>query len=68
MYLAKFRLMEDDDNFVSDEELHRELNDDFISPCSQLTYEFDRQEAKQWILDRRFRERILKTPIIIQLN
>ena len=53
MHLAKFRFKEDDEDFVSDEELHRELGDDYSSLCSQLTYEADRQAAKQRILERR---------------
>ena len=66
MHLARFRFKEDDEDFVSDEELHRELGDDYISPCSQLTYEADRQAAKQRILERRFPEWIQKTPIMMQ--
>ena len=65
-HLARFRFKEDDDNFVSHEELHRELSDDYISPCLQLTYEADRQGAKQRILERQFPERFPKTPIMIQ--
>ena len=48
------------------EELHRELGDDYISPCSQLIYEADRQVAKKRILERRFPERIPKTAILMQ--
>ena len=66
MHLAKFRFKEDDEDFVSDEELHRELGDDYLPTCSQLTFEADRQAAKQRILDRRFPERIPKTPIMMQ--
>ena len=65
-YLARFRFKEDDENIVNHEELHRELGDDYISPCSQLTYEADRQSAKQRILERRFPKRIQKTPIMMQ--
>ena len=65
-HLARFRIMEDDEDFVSHEELHRELGDDYISPCSQLTYKADRQAAKQRILERWFPERIQMTPIMIQ--
>lgn len=64
--LARFRFKEDDEDFVSHEELHQELGDDYISPCSQLTYEADRQAAKQRILERRCPERISKTPILKQ--
>ena len=51
---------------MSYEKLHRELGDDYISPCSQLTYEADRQAAKQRILERLFPERIQKTPNMMQ--
>ena len=51
---------------MSHEKLHRELGDDYISPCSQLTYKADRQAAKQRILERRFPEQILKTRIMMQ--
>ena len=57
-HLARFCFKEDDGNFVSHKELHRELGDEYILPCSQLTYEADRQAAKQRILKRRFPERI----------
>ena len=50
MNFAKFRFKEDDEDLVSDEELHRELGDDYSPPCSQLIYEADRQAAKQRIL------------------
>ena len=53
MHLARFRVKEDDENFVSDEELHQELGDDYSPPCTQLTYEADRKAAKQRILERR---------------
>ena len=36
MHLAKFRFKKDDEDFVSDEELQRELGDDYSPPCSQL--------------------------------
>ena len=65
-HLVKLRLKEDDEDYVSHEKLHRELGDDYISPCSQLTYEADRQAAKQRVLKRRFPERIPKTPIMMQ--
>ena len=62
-HLARFRFKNDDEDFVSHEELHRELGDDYSSPCSQLTYEADWQAAKQWILERLFPDLIVKTPI-----
>ena len=58
MHHAKFHFKEDGEDFVSDEELHRELDDDYSPPCSKLTYEADRQAAKQRILERRFPEQI----------
>ena len=53
IHLARFRFKEDNEDFVSDEEFHRKLGDDYSPPCFQLTYEADRQAAKQRILDRR---------------
>ena len=64
--LARFRFKEDDEDFVSHEELHQELGDDYISPCSQLTDDADRQAAKQRILERRCPERISKITILMQ--
>ena len=61
MYLARFRFKENDKDLVSDDELHRKLGDNYIPPCFQLTYEADRQAAKQRILERRFPERYKKT-------
>ena len=61
-----FRFKEDDEDFVSHKELLRGLGDDYISPCSLLTYEADRKAAKQRILERRFPERIQMTPIMMQ--
>ena len=66
MHLARFRFKEDVENFVSDEELYRELGNNYILPCSQINYETDRQDAKQRILERQFPERIQKTPIMMQ--
>ena len=65
-HLARFRFKEDDEDFVSHEELHRELVVDYISPSSQLKYEADWQAAKQRILERKCPERISKTPILMQ--
>ena len=50
MHLAKFRFKYDDEDFVNCEELHRELVDDYILPCSKRTDKTDRQAAKQRIL------------------
>ena len=57
MHLAWFRCKQNDEDFVSDEELLRQLGDNYIQFCSQLTYEEDRWEAKQRIFKRRFPER-----------
>ena len=65
-HLARFCFKEDDEDFVSHEELHRELGDEYISPCSKLTDKADRKAAKQRILERRCLERILKTSILMQ--
>ena len=65
-HLARLRFKEDDEDFVNHEELHQELGDDYISFCSQLTYEADRQAVKQRILERRCPERISKTTILMQ--
>ena len=40
-HLNLFRFKYDDKEFVSDEEVSRELGPNYISPCSQLTYEAD---------------------------
>ena len=48
--LARCGLMKDNEDFLSNEELHWELGDDYISLCSQLTYKADRQTTKQRIL------------------
>ena len=64
--LGRFCFKDDDEDFFSDDELHQELYDDYISRCSQLTYEADRQAAKQRILERRFPKRIPKTFLMMQ--
>ena len=51
--LVLFRYKDDDKNYVSDEELARELGRAYVSPRSQVTYESDRQIAKERILERR---------------
>ena len=56
--LARFRLKEEDGEFVSSEEMARELGDNYIPPCSQLTYEADWRAAKQRILESRYPESI----------
>ena len=66
MHLARFCFKENDENFVSEEVLQQELGDNYILPCSQLSYDTDRQAAKQRILERRFPERNNKTSIKMQ--
>ena len=50
--LAMFRYKDDNKNYVSDEELSRELGRAYVPPRSQLTYESDRQIATERILER----------------
>ena len=57
-HLSMFQFKEEDVEFVSIEELPRELGDNYTPPSSQLRYETDRKEAKQRILKRRFPERV----------
>ena len=57
-----FRFKQDDEEFVSDEEVSRELRPNYISPCSQLTFEADIRNAKERILERR------KTNLIDRTN
>ena len=49
-----------------DKELYRTLGDDYSPPCSNITYDADRQATLKRILERRFPEQIPKTPIIMQ--
>ena len=50
MHHARFCFKEDDENFVSDEELHREIGIDYSPPCSQLTYEVtDKQQSSGYL-------------------
>ena len=55
-HLSRFQFKEEDAEFVSSEELARELGYNFTPPCLQLSYETDRQAAKQRILKRHFAE------------
>ena len=52
-HLHVFRFKQDDDEFVSDKEVSCELGPNYISPCSQLTFEADIRNAKERILERR---------------
>ena len=49
-HLSRFQFIEKDAEFVSSEELARDLGDNYIPPCSQLIYETDRQEANSGYL------------------
>ena len=51
---------------MTEEELHREIGDDNIRPCSQLNYEADRQAAMQRILEGRLPKQTSKTVIMMQ--
>ena len=48
--LQVFRFKQDDVEFVSDEEVLRELGPNYISPCSQLTFKADIRHPKERIL------------------
>ena len=51
-HLHVFRFKQDV-KFVSDEEVSREFGPNYISPCSQLTFEADIRNGKERILERR---------------
>ena len=51
-HLHVFRFIQDYEEFVSDEEVSRELGPNYISPCSQLTFEANIRNAKVQTLDR----------------
>ena len=55
-YLHVFRFKQNDE-FVSDEEVSRELGPNYISPCSQLTFEADIRNAKERIFERHKNQR-----------
>ena len=48
------------DEFVSDKESAQELGPEYMSPCSQLTFEADIRIAKEKILERRKKESSLR--------
>ena len=58
-----FRFKQDDKEFVSNEEVSRELGPNYISPCSQLNYKADIQDAKEQILERRKTNMIYRTTV-----
>ena len=62
-YLNVFRFKQNDEEFVSDEEVSRELGPNYISPCSQLTLEADIRNAKDRILERRKNNLIDRTSV-----
>ena len=62
-HIYVFRFKQDDEEFVSDKEVSRELGPNYISPCSQLTLEADIRNAKQRILERRKNNLIDRTTV-----
>ena len=48
-----FRFKQIDEDFISNDELSRELGPNYISACSQLTYKADIRIATETILERR---------------
>ena len=52
-YLQVFQFKQDDEEFVSDEEVPREIGPNYISPCSQFTFEVDIRNATERIFKRR---------------
>ena len=61
--LHVFRFKQDDEEFVSEEEVSRELGPNYISPFSQLTFEADIRNAKERILERRKNTLIDRTTV-----
>ena len=57
-----FRFQQDDE-FMSNEELSRELGPNYISPYSQLTFEADIRNSKKHILERRTNNLITRTTV-----
>ena len=62
-HLHVFRFKQHDEEFVSDAEVSRELGPNYISPCSQLTFEADIRNAKKQILQRRRNNLIDRTTV-----
>ena len=58
-----FLFKQDDMEFVSDEEVSRELGPNYISPCSQLTFEADIRNAKTRIFESRKNNVIDRTTV-----
>ena len=61
-HLHVFRFKQDD-KFVSDEKVSRELGPNYISPCFQLNFEADFRNAKERILKRRKNNVIDRTTV-----
>ena len=53
---------------MSDEEVSRELGPNYISPCSQLTFEADIRNANERILERRKTNVIDRTTVKTELS
>ena len=62
-HLHVLRFIQNDDEFVSDEEVSRELGPNYISHCSQNTFEADIRNAKMRILERRKNNVINRTTV-----
>ena len=62
-HLHVFRLKQNDEEFVSEEEVSRETGPNYISPCSQLTFEADIRNAKERILERQKNTLIDRTTV-----
>ena len=62
-HLHVFRFQQNDEEFVSDEKVSRELGSNYISPCSQLTFEADIRNAIERILERRKNNLIDRTTV-----
>ena len=52
-HLHVFRFKQNDEEFVSEEVVSLELGPNYISPCSQLTFEANIRTAKERILESR---------------
>ena len=63
-----FRFKQNDEDFVSHEEVSRELVPNYISPCSELTFEADIRNAKVRILERRKNNVIDRTTVKTELS
>ena len=64
-HLYVFRLKQNEEEFVRDEEVSRELGFNYVSPCFQLTFEANIRNAKERILERRKNNLIDRTTVKI---